>query len=166
MKKYFAGLLAAVFCIAMTASAFASEIRPGGSGKGNTELTYSQVASYTVVIPEKAEIIFDKEESPIGSIEYQYGNLERDSYVTVTLAGQTPLVCQENTDCTIDYEIWNGQGIFESVRYDEDTPAGTRTDLTASISREEWERAKAGNYAATLTFMISYRNPHEDSSQP
>lgn len=166
MKKYFAGLLAAVLCISLAATAFASEIRPGSSGKGNTELTYSQEASYTVVIPEKAEIIFDKEENPIGSIEYQYGNLERDSYVTVTLAGQTPLVCLEDTDCMIDYEIWSENGIFESVCYDEDTPAGTRTDLTASISREEWERAKAGDYAATLTFMISYRNPHEDSSRP
>lgn len=167
MKKIFSGLLALTLFLSMATTAFAAEINQDSEDKtGSTTLTTSKAATYTIVIPESAEITFDVEENPIGAIEYQSGNLEPDAYVTVSLSEKTDLTNDVDETYTIDYAIQSGEDAFESVIYDEDTAAGTKTELTANITKEAWEEAKAGNYFATLTFTISYTNPHEAPEEP
>ncbi len=73
---------------------------------------------------------------------------------------QTPLTHNVDASSTIPYEIRSGGTVFESAVYDESTEAGTKTPLTANITKEAWEDAKSGAYTASLTFMIQYTNPH------
>lgn len=161
MKKIFAGLLALTLCCSMATTAFAAEINQDSDPKtGSTTLTTSKAATYTIIIPESAEIAFDVEKNPIGEIEYRSGNLEPDAYVTVTLSEKTALANKVDDQYTIDYVISDAEGEFTSVVYDEETVAGTKTALTADITKMAWEDAKAGDYSATLTFAISYTNPH------
>lgn len=161
MKKLLTGILTAALFASMATTAFAAEIDQDSEDKtGSTTLTTSKEATYTIVIPESAEIAFDVEENPIGAITYQSGNLEPDAYVTVSLSEKTELTNNADETYTIDYEVKSGDTAFESIIYDEDTNAGTQTELTANITQKAWEEAKAGDYSATLTFAISYTNPH------
>ena len=161
MKKMLSGVLTAALCLSMAVPAFAQEIsRDTDPNTGITTLTASKAATYVVVIPEKAEIAFDTEVNSIGGIEYKEGNLEPDAYVTVPLSEQTPLANDVDNSYTLPYEIRSGEEAFEAVTYDESTAPGTKTPLTANITKEAWEASKSGDYTATLTFSIAYTNPH------
>lgn len=162
MRRFIALILALFCCGVFSLTAFAADIDQDSADKSaNTTLTTSKAASYLVVIPESAEITFDTEVNPIGDIQYVSGNLEPDAYVTVSLSQQTELVNEADNTYTIDYVIKSGEEDFTSVVYNEDTAAGTKTPLTVNITKEAWEAAKAGEYAATLTFEISYTDPNE-----
>ena len=166
MKKLVTGILTAVLCASVATTVFAAEINQDSDSRtGNTLLTASKAATYTIVIPESAAITFDVEENPIGAIEYQSGNLEPDAYVTVSLSENTELTNNVDEIYTIDYEIKSGEAAFEKVVYNEDTEAGTKTPLTANITKAAWANAKAGDYSATLTFTISYTNPYAESAE-
>ena len=159
MKKIFAALLTLTLCLSMASTAFAAEIDQDSEPKqGQTTLTTEKAATYVVVIPETAEIKFDVESNPIGDIEYQSGNLEPGAYVTVALTGKTDLANVEDDQYTIPYQISHSGQEFTQVVYTEKTAAGTKTPLTADITKTAWEDAKAGGYEATLTFTISYTN--------
>lgn len=161
MRKVFAGALAAALCCSLAIPVYATDISQDSEKKeGNTTLTTSKAATYLVMIPEAAQIVFDTEVNPIGDIIYQSGNLEPDAYVTVELSDQTPLVNSVDDQYTIEYEIQSDGVAFEKVIYNEETAAGSKMPLTANISGKEWDEAKAGDYAATLTFTVSYTNPH------
>ena len=157
MKKIITGMVTAALCLSVATTAFAAEITPG-SIVGSTTLTTEKAPTYVVVIPEKAEIAFDVESNPIGDIEYQSGNLEPGAYVTVTLSEQTDLANVEDSQYTIPYRISCEGEEFDAVVYLEETAAGTKTPLTADITKAAWEDAKAGAYEATLIFTISYTN--------
>lgn len=178
MKKLSAFCIAGILCFCVTGTVFASGIDQGdASPKGttitqdsdpkeaDTTLTTSKGASYIVVIPEQAEISFDREENPIGEIEYVKGNLEPGAYVTVALSKKTPLENKADDQYTIPYEVCLQGEPFEQVVYDELTAAETKTALTVNITKENWEKAKAGDYKASLTFSISYTNPHENDGE-
>ena len=161
MKKIFAGFLTLTLCLSMTAPVFAAGINQGSEPKtGSTTLTTEKEASYVVVIPESAKITFDVESNPIGDIEYRSGNLEPDACVTVTLSEKSALANKIDDQYTIPYQICSEGEAFADVVYAEGTAAGTKTPLTADIAKDAWEDAKAGQYEATLTFTISYINPH------
>lgn len=161
MKKRIALLLALTLSLCMSTTAFAQEINQSSDPKqGQTTLTTEKAATYIVVIPESAKITFDTEENPIGAIEYKEGNLEPDAYVTVTLSEQTALANKEDAQYTIPYQVSKEGEEFKQVVYTEETLAETQTPLTVDITKEAWEKAKAGNYEATLTFEIEYTNPH------
>lgn len=159
MKKLFATLLALTLCCSMATTAFAAEINQDSETKtGNTTITTVKDPTYIVVIPEKAEIQFGVESNPIGDIVYKEGNLEPGAEVTVELKNASTLAHKENAQYTIEYAVCKDGEAFTSVVYNEQTAAGTKTALTANITKEAWEAAKAGNYEATLTFEISYEN--------
>lgn len=159
MKKLFATLLALTLCCSMATTAFAAEINQDSETKtGNTTITTVKDPTYIVVIPETAEIEFAVESNPIGSIEYKEGNLEPGAEVTVELKNASTLAHKEDAKYTIEYAVCKDGEAFTSVVYNEQTAAGTKTALTANITKEAWEAAKAGNYEATLTFEISYEN--------
>ena len=175
-KELWNNLSVLKFCIALTLcvmallcgtlTARATEENPNlttEQTEGNTQLLARKDASYIVVIPKQAEIIFDSTSSAIGSIVYKEGNLEPDAYVTVKLKEKTNLAHTVNDSYTIPYLICSEDKTvnFDSVNYNENTSAGTETPLTAEITKEAWEAAKAGSYKATLTFGISYNNPHD-----
>lgn len=161
MKKRLTGILTAALCLSMAVPAFAKEINQDTNpNTGTTTLTTSKSASFVVVIPETAEIAFDTEVNSIGDIEYKEGNLEPDAYVTVTLSEQTLLANSADNRYAIPYEIKSGETVFETVTYNESTEPGTKTPLTANITKEAWEAAKSGDYTARLTFMIEYANPY------
>lgn len=167
MKKTLTALLSAALCVSMPAAASAADMTQDSPAEtGTTVLTATKEAAYTVVIPETAEIVFDTEINPIGAVEYREGNLEPDAYVTVTLEEQTPLANRADDTYTIPYEICDAGGTFGSVTYEEQTTAGTQTPLTANITREAWEKAKAGKYTASLTFSIRYTDPHAGTVSP
>lgn len=159
MKKLLACVLSAVLFFSMTATAFAADIDQDATSKeANTTLTATKAASYIVVIPESAVIAFDQEVNPIGAIKYVSGNLEVGACVTVSLTDKTPLANDADAQYTIPYEIKCGEEVFDKVVYDENTAADTKTQLTANITKADWEAAKAGNYTATLTFALDYVN--------
>lgn len=159
MKKLFATLLALTLCCSMATTAFAAEINQDSETKtGNTTITTVKDPTYIVVIPEKAEIQFGVESNPIGDIVYKEGNLEPGAEVTVELKNASTLAHKEDAQYTIEYAVCKDGEAFTSVVYNEQTAAGTKTALTANITKEAWDAAKAGNYEATLTFEISYEN--------
>lgn len=167
MRRFLTGAAsAAAIGICLTVPVCAATIDQDSDPKeAITTLTTSREATYTVVIPEQAGILFDKENNSIGSICYQSGNLEPDAYVTVSLSEQTPLENQADTSYTIPYEVRDADGVFKSAVYTEDTENKTETPLVVHISKEAWEKAKSGDYSAKLTFTIEYTNPHA-KSQP
>ena len=67
MKKLVAGIMTAALCASMASTAFAADINQDSEPKtGNTALTTSKAPTYTIVIPESAEIAFDVEENALG----------------------------------------------------------------------------------------------------
>lgn len=163
MNKLIVFCMIGILCLGMGGTVFATEINQDSDPKeAGTTLTTSKDASYIVVIPETSGITFDMEVNPIGEIEYVGGNLEPNAYVTVELSNKTPLENTANSDYTIPYEVYSGNGAFEKVVYNEETEANTKTPLTVNITKSAWEKAKAGNYEAFLTFSISYTKPQEN----
>lgn len=166
-KRLVCAASALCLMVAFTSTAFAVEstgtVLDTKTKTGTMEITTRKDASYTIIIPKTANITFDTVSNPIGSIVYQDGNLEPDAYVTVALKGKTDLKYTVNEKYTIPYKICGTDKTkdFVSVKYEENTEKNTRTPLTAEITKEAWEEAKAGSYKATLTFEISYTNPHE-----
>lgn len=163
MKKLIAFCMTGILCFGMAGTVFATEINQNSDPKtADTILTTSKEASYIVVIPETAGITFDTEVNPIGDIEYIGGNLEPDAYVTVGLSSKTPLENTANSDYTIPYEVCSGNEVFEKVVYNEETEANTKIPLNVNITKEAWEKTKAGNYQARLTFSVSYTKAQEN----
>lgn len=163
MKKIISCILTLVLVFSMAGTVFAAEITPDSESKsGTTTISTTKDASYIVVIPERANITFDQESNPIGSITYKEGNLEPDAYVTVALTEKTALANLSDARYTIPYEIRSEGSAFSQVVYEEDTAPQTGTPLTAYISKKSWEEAKAGKYTATLTFTITYTDPHAE----
>ena len=158
MKKLMMAGIVCALCVSASFPVLADENEDNSSPNGMI-LSYYQQPDYLVKIPSEATITFDSEINSIGELEYQKGNLEPDAYVTVSLEKQSPLEQEENN--TIPYTLYSGEKVFESVVYDEQTAIGTKTPLAVHITKEAWEAATGGDYTATLTFLISYTNPHE-----
>mgnify|MGYP007076796048 CR=1 FL=1 len=158
MKKL---MMAGIACALFTSISFPilANDNEDNPNPNETVLNYYQKANYVVYIPQKAAITFDTEVNSIGELKYLEGNLEPDAYVTVSLEKQSPLK-DEGVDA-IPYTVYSGEEVFESVVYDGQTAIGTSTPLAVHITKEAWEAAAGGDYAATLTFLISYTNPHE-----
>ncbi len=167
MKKVLTGVVSGILCLSLAVPAWAATLdQDSDPMEANTTVTTSEEATFEVVIPEKAEIAFDVEHNPIGAIAYKEGNLEPDTYVTVSLSRQTALENEADSCYTIPYQVQDADGAFESVVYPEDTKPGTQTPLSVYISQEAWEEAKSGDYSATLTFTITYTNPHDGEGKP
>ena len=158
MKKLMMAGIVCTLCVSASFPVLADENEDNSSPNGMI-LSYYQQPDYLVKIPSEATITFDSEINSIGELEYQKGNLEPDAYVTVSLEKQSPLK-DEGVDA-IPYTVYSGEEVFEKVVYDEQTAIGTKTPLAVHITKEAWEAAPSGDYTATLTFLISYTNPHE-----
>ena len=107
---------------------------------GKTNVTYQVDPSYEVVIPSDATVPFLTEKSAYGTIEIKEAVLEENKCILVKMDA-------------IPYQILNGKKEFKSQKY---TKAGEKTDLTISIKKADWNKARGGSYKTAVTFTISY----------
>ncbi len=116
---------------------------------GKTNVTYQVDPSYEVVIPSDATVPFLTEKSDYGTIEVK----EENKCILVKMNASSALVNEKHPKSKIPYRILKGKKEFKSQRY---TKAGEKTDLTISIKKADWNKARGGSYKTAVTFTISY----------
>lgn len=120
---------------------------------GKTNVTYQVDPFYEVVIPSDATVPFLTEKSAYGTIEVKEAVLEENKCILVKMNASSALVNEKHPKSKIPYRISKGKKEFKSQRY---TKAGEKTDLTISIKKADWNKARGGSYKTAVTFTISY----------
>ena len=118
---------------------------------GKTNVTYQVDPSYEVVIPSDATVPFLTEKSAYGTIEIKEAVLEENKCILVKMDASGTLVNEKHPKSKIPYQILNGKKEFKSQKY---TKAGEKTDLTISIKKADWNKARGGSYKTAVTFTI------------
>lgn len=120
---------------------------------GKTNVTYQVDPFYEVVIPSDATVPFLIEKSAYGTVEVKEAVLEENKCILVKINASSALVNEKHPKSKIPYRILKGKKKFKSQRY---TKAGEKTDLTISIKKADWNKARGGSYKTAVTFTISY----------
>ncbi|MBU5430828.1 hypothetical protein KQI22_12280 [Kineothrix sp. MSJ-39] len=118
-----------------------------------TNVTYQVDPSYEVVIPSDTTVPFLTENATYGTIEIKEAVLEENKCILVKMDTSGAFVHEEHPKSVIPYQILKGEKEFKSQKY---TKAGETTDLTISIKKADWEKARGGSYKTAITFTISY----------
>lgn len=105
------------------------------------------------MIPSDATVPFLTEKSAYGTIEIKEAVLEENKCILVKMDASGTLVNEKHPKSKIPYQILNGKKEFKSQKY---TKAGEKTDLTISIKKADWNKARGGSYKTAVTFTISY----------
>lgn len=154
MKKLIASVLAFSLLATLSTTAFAAEINQDSDPKTAAAQVSTNIApTYTVTIPESVEVDFNATETEFGSIKIEQAQIAPDKQIVVSVAAGEALVNQEDNTKTLPYTIEDENGEFTSAAYlsEED-----KTDLTISITEDDWNSAYAGDYRDTVTFTVSY----------
>lgn len=146
MKKRILLLTAALATAAFALTAYAK-------APDKTNVTYQVDPSYEVVIPADAVVPFLTETSYYGTIEVKKAVLEENKCILVKMNSEGALVNEKHAKSKIPYRILKGKKKFTSQKY---TKAGEKTDLSISIKKADWDKAKGGSYKTAVTFTISY----------
>lgn len=156
MKKIFALLLTVVICSSLSLSVFAAEIKQD-SVRQNAEVTLSATIepTYTVTIPADATVTFNAETTSFGFIKVDAAQIEPDKCIKVSLDTDGELNNQTDVTKVIPYTVKAGSEVFTSATY---LNAGDLTNLTINISKDDWNKAYAGEYKDTVTFKVEYIN--------
>ena len=159
MKKILTGALELIMCCVMAVPVFAdTTITPGQDGNptsstGTTDVSFTVAPTYAVSIPEDVSVTFNDTETSWGSIEVTQAQIEPNMQIEVSLTAGNTLINQADNTQTLPYTVNSEDGVFTSGTY---LAAGDKTDLTISITREDWNQAAAGAYEDTVTFTVSY----------
>lgn len=108
--------------------------------------------AYTVTIPEDTTIYFGDIETDFDSVGLQEAQLEVGKSVTVTVQAGA-LVNTDDAAKIIPFTVMAGGEKFTSAEY---TAEGQFTDLTLVVDQADWDRAYAGSYEGTVTFIVAY----------
>lgn len=156
MKKIFAIVLTAVLLASLSVTAFAETVDQNSVSKtADVRLTTSIAPTYTVTIPANVDVAFNAESTSFGSIKVDAAQIEPNKCIKVSLTTDRELNNQIDSTKIIPYTVKAGNDIFTSATY---LASGDKTDLTINISKDDWNKAYAGEYKDTVTFEVAYIN--------
>ena len=159
MKKLISGLSAL-----LTVTMLIAPISVFAEDKGAIISVDIQPA-YLVTIPADVKVVSGQENTDFGSVKLDKAQLEPDKCIKVTLISDNLLKHKKDKTKTLAYTIneKTDEGtVYTSAEY---FAAGEKTDLTIGISKDEWEKAYAGNYSNTVTFKIEYADISTEKSE-
>lgn len=152
MKKFAIGITALLMAAAAVTPVAAAE------DKRDAVITTEIAPAYIVTIPSDLQVPFNSVNTDFGAVELTQAQLEPNKCVKVTLETDGLLENQADTTKTLPYAINQGKSdnvgdAFTTASY---LAAGDKTDLTVTITQEDWNKAYAGQYSDTVTFNIEY----------
>ncbi len=114
--------------------------------------------AYTVTIPKDINVPFNAEKTDFGSVSLSSAHLEPNKCVRVSMLSDNTLENKADSTKKIPYTIYEGTSytignVFTQAVYNIE---GGSTPLTISITKDDWNKAYAGEYEDTVTFMIEY----------
>jgi len=137
-------------------TAFAETVDQNSVSKtADVTLTTSIAPTYTVTIPASVNVAFNAESTSFGSIKVDAAQIEPNKCIKVSLTTDGELNNQIDSTKIIPYTVKAGNDIFTSATY---LASGDKTDLTINISKDDWNKAYAGEYKDTVTFEVAYIN--------
>ena len=153
-KKMVAGMLCMMMAVCMAVPASAAEEK-------STTLITDVASEYTLTIPMNMEITFGAEETGIGSVKVT-GNVKPAETVKVDVETGN-FISQDDPQDTIVLTLINkndnsefGISIWNEKEMRDETK---KIPLAVQIKSEDWGKAHAGTYQATLTFTASLSTP-------
>lgn len=153
-KRMVAGMLCMMMAVCMAVPASAAEEK-------STTLITDVASEYTLTIPMNMEITFGAEETGIGSVKVT-GNVKPAETVKVDVETGN-FISQDDPQDTIVLTLINkndnsefGISIWNEKEMRDETK---KIPLAVQIKSEDWGKAHAGTYQATLTFTASLSTP-------
>ena len=124
----------------------------------NAIISTEVAPAYIVTIPTNLKVPFNSVNTNFGAVTLTKAQLEPDKCVKVTLETDNLLDNKADAEKTIPYTINEGKadavgGVFTTASY---LTAGDKTDLTVTITQDDWNKAYAGEYSDTVIFNIEY----------
>lgn len=153
-KRMVAGMLCMMMAVCMAVPA-------SGAEEKSTTLITDVASEYTLTIPMNMEITFGAEETGIGSVKVT-GNVKPAETVKVDVETGN-FISQDDPQDTIVLTLINkndnsefGISIWNEKEMRDETK---KIPLAVQIKSEDWGKAHAGTYQATLTFTASLSTP-------
>lgn len=154
MKKLFAIILAAALLASLSVTVFAAEVKQDSDPKtADVELTTYIAPTYTVTIPADVKVAFNAESTDFGTVKVDAAQIDPDKCIKVSHDASGMLKNKIDEKKVIPYTVKADSEAFTSATY---LRAGDHTDLTINISKEDWNKAYAGDYTDTVTFTVEY----------
>lgn len=154
-KKMAAGMLYMMMVVSVAAPVSAAEKQE------STTLTTDVASEYTLTIPKDMTIPFGAEETGIGSVKVT-GNVKPEETVKVDVETGN-FISQDDPQDTIALTLINkndnsefGISIWNEKEMRDETK---EIPLAVQVKKEDWAKAYAGTYQATLTFTASLSTP-------
>ncbi|SDA26718.1 hypothetical protein SAMN02910447_02700 [Ruminococcus sp. YE71] len=158
MKKAFALILTGVL-MASPLTAFAEITENTDPKQGSTEITTQIAPAYIVTIPADTSVDFNTVNTDFGAVKLTKAQLEPNKCIKVTMTASGEMKNSADTSKVLPYTIFEGTAdavtdtVFTSAEL---ASVGDKTDLTISISADDWNNAYAGSYSDTVLFSIEY----------
>ena len=151
MKKIFAMVLALAIFATMSITIFAAN-----TVGGDVDITTSINPTYIVTIPANVNVQFNANETDFGAIEVESAQIHPNKCIKVTLIYDGKLENSIDETKVIPYGIKDSEG--NDFTFDTYLTEGDKTELSIHITTDDWNRAYAGEYSDTVTFVVSYEN--------
>lgn len=156
MKKLISALMALCLVLSISVTAFAAEIDQETDPKtSQATITTSIAPTYTVTIPESVSVAFNAETTDFGAIEVTAAQLDPGKCIQVSLNASGELENKADSSKVLPYTVSCGDSEFTSAKY---LAAGEKSDLKINITREDWNKAYAGDYEDIVIFEVAYIN--------
>lgn len=159
MKKAFALILTGVVMASpLTAYAEITESTPDPK-QSSTEITTQIEPAYIVTIPADTSVDFNTVNTNFGTVTLTKAQLEPNKCIKVTMSASGELKNSADTGKVLPYTIFEGKAdavtdtVFTSAEL---ATVGDKTDLTITITADDWNNAYAGSYSDTVLFSIEY----------
>lgn len=154
MKKIISGMLALALATMMSV--------PINATSQSTTISAKIESDYTLTIPAKTEIIYGHTSSDLKGELKVTGNVEANEVVKVTVG--TSAFYNDKHQAEIAYtlvkdgkkftgEVWNETELRDGLN-----GKAKEVQLAINIERDEWLKAKAGEYIGSITFTASLQN--------
>lgn len=154
MKKR---MVTGMFCMLLAAGMAV----PVSAESKTTTLTTDVASEYTLTIPKDTSIAFGAEEMEIGVVKVT-GNVKPAETVRVDVETGN-FISQDDARDTIALTLinQNDNNEFKSSIWNENDMRNETKEipLVVQIKKEDWDKAYAGTYQATLTFTASLITP-------
>ena len=155
-KRMFAGMLCMMMAVSVAAPVSAAEPQ-----EKSTTLTTDVASEYMLTIPQNMTIPFGAEETGIGSVKVT-GNVKPAETVQVDVEVGN-FISQDDPQDTIALTLINkndnsefGISFWSEKNMRDETK---EIPLAVQVKEEDWAKAYAGTYQATLTFTASLITP-------
>lgn len=157
MKKLLSALTVLTLVMGISATSIkAADIDQGSANQsGKTSVSTKVDPTYIVTIPEDCNIPQGTKNTPLYLVVT--GNPQPDAVIKVDIT-KTDLTNKGNESYKIPYALTYKQMPFTGITYNESQiRTGTTTEFSVDINGDDWNKAFAGDYRATLNFVIQYQ---------